>query len=726
MLYQSENIQADWVKQGIVELIFNAKGSINKLDTKTVAMLSEALTVLEATPGMKGVILRSEKPAFIVGADITEFLSLFDAPEEELTQWLHFSNQIFSRLEDLPVPTVSAINGYALGGGCECVLATDFRIASPDLRIGLPETKLGIMPGFGGSVRLPRLIGVDNALEIITAGKDVDAQTALKNGLIQAIVPLENLKESAISLIEQAIEGKIDWKAARHPKTAPLRLTELEHKMSFNVAKGMVMKVAGPHYPAPITAVKTIEKAAFLNRDEALALETENFVKLTRTDVAKALVGIFLNDQYVKNITKKRHAELPKQAAVLGAGIMGGGIAYQSALKGIPVVMKDINPKSLELGMNEALSLLQKRQEKGRMSAVDMAKTLAAIQPTLNYASVSDADVVVEAVVENPKIKATVLAETEALLADNAILASNTSTIPISLLAKSLKRPENFCGMHFFNPVHRMPLVEIIKGEKTSEETINRIVSYASKMGKTPIIVNDCPGFFVNRVLFPYFAGFSLLLRDGADFIAVDKVMEKVFGWPMGPAYLLDVVGIDTANHAQAVMAQGFPDRMGTIERDAIALLYEQQRYGQKNNHGFYNYTVDKRGKKQKSVDSQIQTLIQQNAGKTQELSQDAIIARMMIPMINEVIRCLDEGIIASPAEADIALVYGLGFPPFRGGVFRYLDTIGLAQFVADAQQYASLGPLYQIPESLKQKALRNETYYPKPAKVDVNIRELA
>ncbi|MBJ2110680.1 fatty acid oxidation complex subunit alpha FadB [Proteus terrae] len=726
MLYQSENIQADWVKQGIVELVFNAKGSINKLDTKTVAMLSEALTVLEATSGLKGVILRSEKPAFIVGADITEFLSLFDAPEEELSQWLHFSNQIFSRLEDLPVPTVSAINGYALGGGCECVLATDFRIASPDLRIGLPETKLGIMPGFGGSVRLPRLIGVDNALEIITAGKDVDAQTALQNGLIQAIVPLENLKESAVSLIEQAIEGKIDWKVARHPKIAPLKLTELEHKMSFSVAKGMVMKMAGPHYPAPITAVKTIEKAAFLNRDEALALETENFVKLTRTDVAKALVGIFLNDQYVKNITKKRHAELPKQAAVLGAGIMGGGISYQSALKGIPVVMKDINPKSLELGMNEALSLLQKRQEKGRMSAVDMAKTLASIQPTLNYASVSDADVVVEAVVENPKVKATVLAETEALLADNAILASNTSTIPISLLAKSLKRPENFCGMHFFNPVHRMPLVEIIKGEKTSEETINRIVSYASKMGKTPIIVNDCPGFFVNRVLFPYFAGFSLLLRDGADFIAVDKVMEKIFGWPMGPAYLLDVVGIDTANHAQAVMAQGFPDRMGTIEQDAIALLYEQQRYGQKNNHGFYNYSVDKRGKKQKSVDDQIQTLIQKNAGKTQEFSQDAIIARMMIPMINEVIRCLDEGIIASPAEADIALVYGLGFPPFRGGVFRYLDTVGLAQFVADAQQYASLGPLYQIPESLKQKAQRNETYYPKPAKVDVNIRELA
>ena len=245
-------------------------------------------------------------------------------------------------------------------------------------------------------------------------------------------------------------------------------------------------------------------------------------------------------------------------------------------------------------------------------------------------------------------------------------------------------------------------------------------------MGKTPIIVNDCPGFFVNRVLFPYFAGFSLLLRDGADFLAVDKVMEKVFGWPMGPAYLLDVVGIDTANHAQAVMAQGFPDRMGSIDKDVIALLYQQQRYGQKNNHGFYDYTIDKRGKKQKQVDNDIHSLIEHHVGKKQEFNQDTIIARMMIPMINEVIRCLDEGIIASPAEADIALVYGLGFPPFRGGVFRYLDTIGLAQFVANAEQYSELGPLYQIPESLKQKALRNETYYPKPAKVDVNIRELA
>ncbi|RLR65997.1 fatty acid oxidation complex subunit alpha FadB, partial [Pseudomonas aeruginosa] len=305
------------------------------------------------------------------------------------------------------------------------------------------------------------------------------------------------------------------------------------------------------------------------------------------------------------------------------------GIAYQSALKGIPVIMKDINANSLELGMSEALSLLQKRQERGRMSAVNMAKTLASIHPTLNYANVADAEIIVEAVVENPKVKASVLAETESLVADNTVLASNTSTIPISLLARSLKRPENFCGMHFFNPVHRMPLVEIIKGEKTSEETINRIVSYASKMGKTPIIVNDCPGFFVNRVLFPYFAGFSLLLRDGADFIAVDKVMEKIFGWPMGPAYLLDVVGIDTANHAQAVMAEGFPERMGSIERDVIALLYQQQRYGQKNNLGFYNYVLDRRGKKQKSIDNQVKDEIQQYVGKTEEFSQETIISRM-------------------------------------------------------------------------------------------------
>ena len=715
MLYKGDTLYVNWLEDGIAELVFDAPGSVNKLDTATVASLGHALDVLEKQSELKGLLLRSEKAAFIVGADITEFLSLFLVPQEQLSQWLHFANSVFNRLEDLPVPTLSAVNGYALGGGCECVLATDYRVATPDLRIGLPETKLGIMPGFGGSVRLPRLLGADSALEIIAAGKDVGADHALSIGLVDAVVKPEKLVEGALSVLRQAIKGELDWKAKRAPKLEPLHLSKIEATMSFTIAKGMVMQTAGKHYPAPITAVKTIEAAATLGREEALKLENQSFVPLAHTPQARALVGIFLNDQYVKSLAKKQSGtvETPKQAAVLGAGIMGGGIAYQSAWKGVPVIMKDINDKSLTLGMTEAAKLLNKQLERGKINGLKMAGVISTIHPTLDYAGFERVDVVVEAVVENPKVKKAVLAETEDKIRPDTVLASNTSTIPISELASALKRPENFCGMHFFNPVHRMPLVEVIRGEKTSDDTIAKVVAWASKMGKTPIVVNDCPGFFVNRVLFPYFAGFSQLLRDGADFRQIDKVMEKQFGWPMGPAYLLDVVGIDTAHHAQAVMAAGFPQRMAKDYRDAIDALFEAGRYGQKNGLGFWRYKEDSKGKPRKEQDETVESLLADVSQPKREFSDEEIIARMMIPMVNEVVRCLEEGVIASPAEADMALVYGLGFPPFHGGAFRWLDTLGSAKYLDMAQQYEHLGPLYAVPDGLRAKARLNEPYYP-------------
>lgn len=715
MLYKGDTLYLDWLEDGIAELVFDAPGSVNKLDTATVASLGEAIGVLEQQSDLKGLLLRSNKAAFIVGADITEFLSLFLVPEEQLSQWLHFANSVFNRLEDLPVPTIAAVNGYALGGGCECVLATDYRLATPDLRIGLPETKLGIMPGFGGSVRMPRMLGADSALEIIAAGKDVGADQALKIGLVDGVVKAEKLVEGAKAVLRQAINGDLDWKAKRQPKLEPLKLSKIEATMSFTIAKGMVAQTAGKHYPAPITAVKTIEAAARFGREEALNLENKSFVPLAHTNEARALVGIFLNDQYVKGKAKKltKDVETPKQAAVLGAGIMGGGIAYQSAWKGVPVVMKDINDKSLTLGMTEAAKLLNKQLERGKIDGLKLAGVISTIHPTLDYAGFDRVDVVVEAVVENPKVKKAVLAETEQKVRPDTVLASNTSTIPISELANALERPENFCGMHFFNPVHRMPLVEIIRGEKSSDETIAKVVAWASKMGKTPIVVNDCPGFFVNRVLFPYFAGFSQLLRDGADFRKIDKVMEKQFGWPMGPAYLLDVVGIDTAHHAQAVMAAGFPQRMQKDYRDAIDALFDANRFGQKNGLGFWRYKEDSKGKPKKEEDAAVEDLLAEVSQPKRDFSEEEIIARMMIPMVNEVVRCLEEGIIATPAEADMALVYGLGFPPFHGGAFRWLDTLGSAKYLDMAQQYQHLGPLYEVPEGLRNKARHNEPYYP-------------
>ncbi|WP_318440114.1 fatty acid oxidation complex subunit alpha FadB [Photobacterium leiognathi] len=714
MIYQGETLSVSYLEDGIAELSLNAQGPVNKFNISTLESFNQALNALYQQPDLKGLIITSAKEAFIVGADITEFLGLFAKPEAELSQWLSHANDIFNKLEDLPVPTLSAINGYALGGGCECVLATDFRVADTKARIGLPETKLGIMPGFGGTVRLPRLIGADSAMEIITAGKDKKAQDALKLGLVDAVVEPDNLKCAALAMIKSAIDGKLDWQQRRQQKQAPLGLNKIEATMSFTTAKGMVAKVAGKHYPAPMAAVTTIEQAARCSRDEALTIENQHFVKLAKTDVAEALVSIFLNDQYIKGQAKKatKAAKPTDHAMVLGAGIMGGGIAYQSALKGTPVLMKDIAEASLALGMTEAAKLLNKKLERGRIDGLTMASVLSSITPSLHYAGADNVDVVVEAVVENPKVKAAVLADVEAQVSDDTVIASNTSTIPINLLAQSLKRPENFCGMHFFNPVHRMPLVEIIRGEKTSQQTIDRIVAYAAKMGKSPIVVNDCPGFFVNRVLFPYFAGFSLLLQDGADFVQVDKVMEKQFGWPMGPAYLLDVVGIDTAHHAQTVMAEGFPERMGKNGKDAIDVMFEAQRFGQKNGIGFFSYSLDRKGKPKKSLSEDAHALLAPVSKPQTEFESDAIIARMMIPMINEVVRCLEENIIATPAEADMALVYGLGFPPFRGGVFRYLDSLGLANYVALADQYAHLGALYEVPQGLREKAARGETYY--------------
>jgi 3-hydroxyacyl-CoA dehydrogenase/enoyl-CoA hydratase/3-hydroxybutyryl-CoA epimerase/enoyl-CoA isomerase len=391
---------------------------------------------------------------------------------------------------------------------------------------------------------------------------------------------------------------------------------------------------------------------------------------------------------------------------------MGGGIAYQSAYKGTPIIMKDINQAALDLGMSEAAKLLGNKVSRGHMKLEQMVATLGAIKATPNDDDVKTADIIVEAVVENPKVKQAVLSQLEQQMPAGTVLTSNTSTIRIDELASALEKPENFCGMHFFNPVHRMPLVEIIRGEKTSDETINTVVDYALKLGKSPIVVNDCPGFFVNRVLFPYFAGFNQLVVEGADFVKADKVMENVFGWPMGPAYLLDVVGLDTANHCTGVMAAGFPDRMAEQAKDPVALLVKEGRFGQKNSKGFYQYAPDRKGKPKKAADPEAVALLSAICDSNKEFSKEEIIDRCMIPMLNEVLLCLQENIVASPQEADMALVYGLGFPPFRGGAFRYLDQIGLANFVAKADQYAHLGAIYQVSDITREWAAQDRKFY--------------
>ncbi len=715
MLYTGPAFSAAALGDGVVELKFDLAGeSVNKLNQVALRDFAAATQAIAKDGGVKGVVVTSGKPVFIVGADITEFGAMFAAGEEAIAKSVLEVNRMLSAFEDLPVPTVVAINGVCLGGGLELALAADYRVMSTAASVGFPEVKLGIFPGFGGSVRMPRIIGVDNAVEWICSGADKKPDAALKDGAVDAVVAPEQLRDAAIAMLKQCIAGKLDWKGRRATKLAPIKLNKMEMTMAFTSSMAVVGAQAGPNYPAPMLAIKNMQEAATLGRDAALEVEAKYFAKAALTPQANALIGVFLADQGVKKAAgaweKKSKKEI-KQAAVLGAGIMGGGIAYQAAYKGTPIVMKDIRDDALALGMNEAGKLLSKQVEKGRMTPAKMSETLSRIRPTLNYGDFGGVDIIIEAVVENPKVKKAVFAEVEGLVRDDTIIASNTSTISISLLAEGLKRPQNFVGMHFFNPVNMMPLVEVIRGKQSSEEAVAATVKLASRMGKTPVVVNDCPGFFVNRVLFPYFAGFHMLLRDGADFQAVDKAMEK-FGWPMGPAYLMDVVGMDTAVHAAAVMAEGFPDRMSHDWKNTTQVLVANQRFGQKNGKGYYVYAPDKKGKPKKSVDPATYDLIKDVVAPRREFTPEEIVARCMVPMVNEVARCLEEKIVASPYEADMSLLYGIGFPPFRGGACRYVDQSGAANFVATADKLASLGKLYEAPKLLRDMAASGKKFF--------------
>lgn len=715
MIYQGNAIKVLQQADGLAELQFDLGGeSVNKFNVATLNELEQALNALQKAAGIKGLVLTSAKSVFIVGADITEFNGVFSRGDAAIADYLSRANKIFSALEDLPFPTVAAINGYALGGGFEVCLACDFRVMSDVARIGLPETKLGIIPGFGGTVRLPRLIGVDHAVEWIAGAIEQKPANALEVGAVDAVVAAETLRDAAFELCAQAAIGTFDYRVRRQEKTSALALNDIELMMAFTTGKAVVSAQAGKNFPAPMVAVNAMEKAARLSREAAVTVETEAFVSIARSPQAQALIGIFLNDQALSKTAKaweKKASQRVAYAAVLGAGIMGGGIAYQSAYKGVPVVMKDIAQAGLDLGLSEANKLLTKQVERGRMKLAAMGDTLNRIVPTLSYEDVRQADIVVEAVVENVKVKQAVLAEVEKFLADDAVIASNTSTISISLLAENLQRPQNFCGMHFFNPVHAMPLVEVIRGNKTSEDTVARTVAYANTMGKKAVVVNDCPGFLVNRVLFPYFAGFAQLVKDGADFQHIDAVMEK-WGWPMGPAMLCDVVGMDTCVHAAHVLADGFPDRMKAGYKTALEVMYDNKRLGQKNGVGFYNHEKDKKGKPVRVAREEVYALLAPEVAARKEFSDEEIIARMMVPMCTEMARCLDEKIVDSAVEADMALVYGLGFPVFRGGVCRWMDSIGMPAFVAMADRYAALGKLYEPTASQRAMAVNQQTYF--------------
>jgi 3-hydroxyacyl-CoA dehydrogenase/enoyl-CoA hydratase/3-hydroxybutyryl-CoA epimerase/enoyl-CoA isomerase len=667
---------------------------------------------LRAAQGIQGLLLRSAKSNFIVGADIPELARRSKQDAAELAPWMAGVHALLCQIESLPLISVAAVNGLALGGGFEMALAADFRVLASDGKVGLPEVSLGLFPGWGGTVRLSRLIGVEAALSWMLSGRPQNPNSALEQGAVDAVSEPESLHARALELLRQKISEGCDLHLVRQRKQAPLVASDTLHKELAALDKQLGAKL-DPNYPAAPGVLALVLRHITLDFQAALQAEQQGFIELLKSDAARSLVGLFLNDQLLK---RKARAALEQggsvsQAAVIGAGIMGGGVAFQSASSGTPVLMKDVQPQALELGVSTASKLLDRQVAKGRLDDSGKARMLAAIHPTLDYQGFDQVDLVVEAVVENAAVKAQVLADVEARLRPDAVLTSNTSTISITRLAAALQRPAQFCGMHFFNPVHLMPLVEVIRGRDTSPRTLATTVAFAQAMGKSPIVVNDCPGFLVNRILFPYLNGFNRLLLDGVDFERIDRVMEA-FGWPMGPAYLMDVIGLDTCVHADQVMIEGFPERMGHDDAVIAKQLVDGGDLGQKSGRGFYTYGTDENGRRTREPSATAQRLIDEARGPVQALSDQDIVDRLMIPLCMEAVRCLEDGIADSAAEVDMGLILGLGFPRFRGGALRYVDSLGAAEFCARVERHAGSGPLYRVTDGLRERAGKGETFF--------------
>lgn len=715
-MFQGQSLRlAPLAEAGFFELCFDRQGeSINKFDERTVDELRQATELLAAEASLRGVLVTSAKDVFIVGADITEFGLKFSKQAEEITEDVLRSNDVFIAFEDLSVPTVVAINGFALGGGLEFALACGARIMSDTAQIGVPEVRLGLFPGFGGTVRLVRLAGPALACDWVAGGKPAKAKAALDARVVEEVAPAAELRERALQWLRRAAAGEIDWRALQERKRQPLKMAATDADWEFGEARAKAQRESGPHQPAAVAAVEMMHKASAHTREAALRLEAQTFGQIARTQAAASMVQTFLNEQAVKKIARSEaKGAIPvRGAAVLGAGIMGGGIAFASALKGMPVRIKDIRQEALDQGMSEARKQIARQLKSGRLTETRAAEVLQGITPQLDSAGFDNVDLIIEAIVENLEIKRKVLEVLEPQLGPQTIIASNTSSLRIDDIAAPLRNPERVVGMHFFNPVPVMPLVEVVRGSNTSDATVATAVAYVTALGKTAVVVRDCPGFLVNRVLTAYMRAFLKLIEDGADFVEVDRTMEA-FGWPMGPAYLEDVVGMDTGSHVNDVISAGYPDRMPPIEHDALRLMARRGRLGQKSGLGFYKYEPSSTGRPVRTPAGDSHALLAQvQPNGRREFTRDEVVDRMMLPMVLEAARALHESVVGTAAEVDLALQLGLGFPAYAGGPLKYADWLGLPEVVRRCERLLSLGAAYEPGERLRAMAAAGERFY--------------
>ena len=666
---------------------------VNKLGTPIMTRFAELLSELAEGPFKAVVVISRKKKVFIAGADIDEIKSI--KKHDEFVQAVRAGQTIINQLEDLGLLTIAAIHGACLGGGCELALACDYRIASDDrsTRIGLPETKLGLIPGFGGCVRLPRVVGLQNALDIILGGKAVGAHKACKMGLVDKVVAEALLEDQAIKMARDLIRKKA---GKRRKKFAPRSLSQrfLEsfagRPLVFSTAQKQVKKITHGHYPAPLKALEVMQKTyGMANRELALAHEAMGFAEVATSEVSRYLIDLFFMMESVKKNTGVTDPQVrPKTVqsmAVLGAGTMGGGIAQVAADNGVKVWMKDLQQSALQAGFTAAQKVWDKELKKYRINKYDYEQKMERIQGTTTYENFSDLDFVVEAIVEDMEIKKKVLAEVAGHVQDDCILATNTSSLSVTEMADALSRPENFVGMHFFNPVNKMPLVEVIRGVKTSDVAVATVYDLAKKMGKIPIVVKDGPGFLVNRLLLPYLAEAAFLLAEGMAIEVVDKMYVQEFGMPMGPFHLMDEIGIDVCLKVLKIFRKALGPRVEVAP--VMEKLEASGRLGKKNHKGFYVY--DEKGKKQ-GVDPQLYAELGLST-PSNPLSNKECLQRGVFLMVNEAALVLhEERVVENARDLDLAMIMGTGFPPFRGGLLRYADSLGSEYVVNELELYAN------------------------------------
>lgn len=697
---------------------------MNLLGELAMGQLNTILDELAGDSSVKGVVFISGKSDnFVAGADVKEIRALQNQPSIKAYEGAKMGKMVLAKIANLPVNTVAAINGICLGGGTELSLACKFRVAtkSSKTKIGLPEIMLGFLPGWGGCIRLPRLIGIQEALKIITTGGQVDADKAYRLGLVDELVDPANLASRAE---EVALKGDPKrGKRAKSLKDSALEDTALGRKLLASQALPMV-KSKSKGFLAPYEAAKVIINSYNQTLEEAFEAESQAFGRLAVTEVSKNLVGIFAGQTDSKRMPEGFAPSIKvKKVGVLGAGVMGAGIAQAAAHAGYDVVLKDIKPEFVEKGMATIKGLFDGLVEKRKYTREEADAKLAAIKGTCDFNDLADCDLVVEAVVEIMKVKQDVLAELEKAISKPFIFATNTSSLSVTTMGEHARHPENVVGLHFFNPVHKMPLVEVVKTDKTSEDAANIARAFAMKLGKTVVLTADAPGFVVNRILAPYLREAILLMQEGVPLEDIEKAI-KDFGMPMGPLELLDEVGLDIAEKVIHVLHDSLGDRMTppTIMEGINALKI----VGRKGGKGIYVY--DAPGGRRKSYIEKVGKGWRKKKIKKYVFNPDVVAAikaprnpksageirdRLVLAMVNEAARVMEEGIVSLPSELDLAMIFGTGFPPFTGGVLRYADQQGLAN-VAQKLTFLSQvsGENYTPAALLREKAAKGGTFY--------------